>query len=543
MLFAQDEALRIEEFLERETSKELLRFFTAGSVDDGKSTLIGRLLYDARGVYEDQLASIRNSRVNRSSGGIDFSLLTDGLRAEREQGITIDVAYRYFSTPRRKFIIADTPGHEQYTRNMATGASTAALAIILVDARLGVLPQTRRHAAIASLLGIPRVVLAVNKMDLVGYSWSTFENVRAAFLDFAESLGFDDILPIPVSALEGVNVARRGQAMRWYTGPTLLEHLESVPTDEQRSHGELRFPVQYVNRPGLHFRGYAGQIASGTMRKGDPVLVLPSAKTSRIASITTFDGDLDSASTPMSVTVTLDDERDISRGDILVHPHARPLAARAFDAHLVWMAEDALVPDRSLLIKLATQQVTARVSAIHGKLVLQDMDHAPSGSLALNDIGMVRIEASRILLFDPYRLNRSTGSFILIDAISNATVAAGMILSAVEGTVPEGPVTASDRRLRSGHSPALLALSNRALALRLERRLFDQGCWVFASGRPVPDVSVAWNAGLILIAPEIADHRARDLDALPLPNDEDAALDALVAHLEQEGVIGVTARL
>ncbi len=532
----------IEEFLAQEAGKDLLRFFTAGSVDDGKSTLIGRLLYDSRGIYEDQLASIRQSRVNRSTGPIDFSLLTDGLRAEREQGITIDVAYRYFSTPKRKFIIADTPGHEQYTRNMATGASTAALSIILVDARLGVLPQTRRHAAIAGLLGIPRVVLAVNKMDLAGYDQAVFEKIRTDFLAFASRMGFEHIQPIPVSALEGENVARRGTAMAWYTGPALLEHLESVPVAETRAHPDLRFPVQYVNRPNLYFRGYAGQIASGSLSKGDPVLILPSGKTSRIASISTFDGDLETASAPMSITVTLEDERDISRGDMLVHPERRPVAARTFDAHLVWMHEDPLAPGRSLLIKQTTQQVTGRVTAIQGRLNLQTMEDSAAPILGLNDIGKVRIEASRTLLFDAYRANRPTGSFILIDPISNATLAAGMILGAVDRAAPEGHVTTSERLQRNGHSPALLAFSNRELALRLERRLFDHGCQVLASDKPVAQAELAWQAGLIVIAPEIADARVRQLDLVPLPKEEEAALDALMAYLEQQGILGVIER-
>lgn len=533
-------ALTIEEFLAQEASKQLLRFFTAGSVDDGKSTLIGRLLYDAQGIYEDQLASIRNSRVNRSTGPIDFSLLTDGLRAEREQGITIDVAYRHFSTPRRKFIIADTPGHEQYTRNMATGASTASLAIILVDARLGVLPQTRRHAAIASLLGIPRVVLAVNKMDLAGYSQQTFDEIRGNFFGFAAGLGFEEIVPIPVSALEGENVARRGQAMPWYDGPALLEYLESVPVEERRTRNDLRFPVQYVNRPNLYFRGYAGQIASGVIRKGDPVLILPSGKTSRVASITTFDGDLTAAAAPMSVTVTLEDERDISRGDMLVHPDARPHTGRSFDAELVWMTEDPLAAGRSLLLKHTTQQVTARVAAIHGKLDLQSMTHKGAAILGLNDIGRVRVEVSRPVMFDVYGDNRPTGAFILIDPITNATVAAGMIEAAVERKIAEGPVTPPERIQRNGHSPALLVVANRELALRLERRLFDHGCQVVALDQPVASAEIAWQAGLIVIAPGFADPRALSLDRVPLPKAEEAALDALVAYLERQGVLGVT---
>ncbi|HEY1242820.1 MAG TPA: GTP-binding protein, partial [Bryobacteraceae bacterium] len=323
------------EWLETAARTELLRFTTAGSVDDGKSTLIGRLLYDSKGAYEDQLASIRKVTKNQTSGGLDLSLLTDGLRAEREQGITIDVAYRYFSTPRRKFIIADTPGHEQYTRNMATGASTADLAVILIDARAGVLPQSRRHAYIASLLGIPHLVAAVNKMDLVDFREDVFTRIRDEFSSFAEGLGAYDIQFIPMSALEGDNVVRRSDRTPWYDGPSLLEHLETVPLADPRHAEDFRFPVQYVIRPNLDFRGFAGQIASGTIRRGDPVAVLPSGRTSRIRSIVTWESELEEAFAPMSVTLCLEDEIDISRGDMLVAPDRQPQTGRLVDATLV----------------------------------------------------------------------------------------------------------------------------------------------------------------------------------------------------------------
>jgi len=536
-LAENQQTLTIEEFLAQETRKELLRFSTAGSVDDGKSTLIGRLLYDAHGIYEDQLDSIQKSKVNRSSGPIDFSLLTDGLRAEREQGITIDVAYRYFATPKRKFIIADTPGHEQYTRNMATGASTASVAIVLVDARNGVLPQTRRHATISSLLGIPRVVLAINKMDLVGYSEEVYRWICKDFLSFAADLGFEEILPIPISALEGENVARTGKQMPWYEGPSLLEHLETVPVAASVEHQPLRFPVQYVIRPDQYFRGYAGQIATGTLQVGDEVVALPSGRASRIASITTFDGELKSAHAPMSVTVTLEDERDISRGDMLVHPQSPPLLARHLEANIVWMNDEPLTIGRNFLLKHTTQQVTVRVPYIESRLDIHSMERKAASALALNDIGTVQIEASRPIFFDSYRDSRLTGAFILIDPLSNATVAAGMIVASLERKHQKlVHVTPDERRTRNGHGPALLTLSRTSLALRLERRLFDHGCQVLSID-PASHEEALLAAGLIIIAPRSHYAGALSLDSLPLPKDEEAAVDAMMAYLEQQGVL------
>jgi sulfate adenylyltransferase large subunit len=533
---ASPQTLTIEEFLEQEAAKELLRFSTAGSVDDGKSTLIGRLLYDARGIFDDQLASVKNSAINRSSGPIDFSLLTDGLRAEREQGITIDVAYRYFATPKRKFIIADTPGHEQYTRNMATGASTASLAVVLVDARNGVLPQTRRHAAISSLLGIPRIVLAVNKMDLVDYSEQRFDEIRRDFLSFAHALGFTEILPVPVSALEGENVARRGASMPWFSGPCLLEYLETAPVAAAEDRKPFRFPVQLVTRPNQFFRGYAGTIASGSVRRGDPVLLLPSGKTSRVASISAFDGDLESARAPQSITLTLEDERDISRGEMIVHPSAVPRVSRYIEANLVWMTEEPLANGRNLLLKHTTQQVSVRV-AIQSRLDIHRMEHTPAATLGLNDIGVVRIDSSRPLFFDPYRENRLTGSFILIDPVKNGTVGAGMILrDAGRPQTHTGHVTAHERHARNGHRPAVLVLSRESLAARLERRLFDHGCQVIVID-PEDHAAALLAAGLILISPRGSHARAIDLDALPWPGDEDAAVDAILVFLEQKGVL------
>ena len=416
---------------------ELLRFSTAGSVDDGKSTLIGRLLYDCKGVYEDQVASVKKASVNRNAGTIDFSLLTDGLRAEREQGITIDVAYRYFATPRRKFIIADTPGHEQYTRNMATGASTADLAVVLVDARKGVLPQSRRHAYIAALLGIQHILVAVNKMDLVDFQQDVFEAIREEFSAFVAPLGVRDVEFIPISALEGDNVVARSERTPWYQGPALLAYLESAPTDHTRNLDDFRFPVQYVIRPSLDFRGYAGQIASGVLRPGDEVTVLPSGRTSRVKTISTYDGDLDVAYPLMAVTVTLEDELDISRGDMLVHSNAKPEVSRRFEASVVWMHQNALELGRYYLLKQTTHQVTASVTAIRHKVDINTLVNLPADQLSLNEIGVLELETHRPLYFDSYEKNRVTGSFILIDPLNNATVGAGMIRRSI-GKIDDG---------------------------------------------------------------------------------------------------------
>jgi sulfate adenylyltransferase large subunit len=484
-------AASIEEFLDHEYRKQLLRFTTAGSVDDGKSTLIGRLLYDSKGVYEDQLASVKNASVNRSAGPIDFSLLTDGLKAEREQGITIDVAYRYFATPKRKFIIADTPGHEQYTRNMATGASTAQVAIVLVDARKGVLPQSRRHAFIASLLGIPYVAVAVNKMDLVDFSQDVFDQIREEFLVFARHLGIPNLHFIPVSALDGDNVVTDSPRTPWYRGGSLLSYLETVPVEDLRAYEDMRFPVQYVIRPTLDFRGYAGQVASGIVRQGDPVMVLPSGRTSRVKSVVTFDGNVEEAYPPMSVTVCLEDEIDISRGDMLVTPSRMPHVSRRFEAAIVWMHQTPLQLDRPYLLKHTTQQITANVIAVLHRLDVNTQERHPSSGLDLNEIGAVMIETHKPIFFDAYKKNHTTGSFILIDPVSNATLAAGMITeraasddrtrrTALHGVEFErSRLTAAERWERNGHRPATVWLTARLdLAYLLERELFDRGCHV-----------------------------------------------------------------
>ena len=506
----------ITEFLESTARTGLLRFTTAGSVDDGKSTLIGRLLYDSKGVYEDQLAGVRKATRNVTANGLDLSLLTDGLRAEREQGITIDVAYRYFSTPKRKFIIADTPGHEQYTRNMATGASTADLAIVLIDARYGVLPQSRRHAFIASLLGIPHIVVTVNKMDLVDFREDVFTAIRDEFQAFARQIDCGDLTFIPLSALEGDNVVTRSRRMPWYQGPALLDHLETVPIASYSNLTSLRFPVQYVIRPNLDFRGFAGQVASGVMRRGDALTVLPSGRTSRVKSIVTWDGELEEAFAPMSVTVCLEDEIDISRGDMLVRSDDLPHAGRRFDATVVWMNQKPLAPNRPYLIKQATQIAQARIREIRARIDVNTLAHQPAGELALNEIGIVAVEAQRPLFFDPYRHNRATGSFILIDAITNETVGAGMVLQAHQATGPAGRVTQAERAAARGHGAMVIALEggDPEVGWALERRLFDHGYAVHVIHEP-EDLNQALRtsleAGLLVI---VTIQTSEDRDAL-----------------------------
>ena len=427
----------------------LLRICTAGSVDDGKSTLIGRLLYDSRAVYEDQVLSVEKASRNRTAGPIDFSLFTDGLRAEREQGITIDVAYRYFATARRKFILADTPGHEQYTRNMATGASTADVAILLVDARHGVREQTERHARIARLLGIGHFVLAVNKMDLVGFDQGIFDAICD---DFSRLLRGATLHAIPLSALEGDNVITRSPRTPWFEGPSLLEYLETVQVEEHRAAEAFRFPVQLVLRPDQSFRGYAGQIVSGTVRPGDTVTVWPSARKSRISRIVTWDGDLEEAFAPMSVTLVLDDELDISRGDVLA-AGAIQLGHR-FEAHVVWMDERPLNPERPYLIKHNARIVAAEVD----------------GALALNGIGQLTITASRPLLFDPYHQNRHTGSFVIIDPATNFTAGAGMIVRGLrEHTAGAARPTAAERIAQAAREAA-----SHADAVEAVRRVLEE---------------------------------------------------------------------
>ncbi|MDY3561903.1 sulfate adenylyltransferase subunit CysN [Gemmata sp. JC673] len=483
----------IHAYLARHQRKELLRFLTCGSVDDGKSTLIGRLLHDTKMIYEDQLAAVKrdSEKVGTTGAGeIDLALLTDGLKAEREQGITIDVAYRYFSTDRRKFIIADTPGHEQYTRNMATGASTCQLAIILIDARHGVQTQTRRHSFIVSLLGIRHVVVAVNKMDLVGHSQEVFERIKDDYTGFVAKLGLPDITFIPMSALKGDNVASKSGAMPWYHGPALLDHLETVHIASDRNLTDLRFPVQYVIRPNLDFRGFAGTVASGIVRKGDEVMVLPSGKRSRVKSIVTYDGEQDEAFAPQAVTITLADEVDVSRGDVLVRPDNPPHVSRQIEAMVVWMAEQPFVPGRTYTLKQTTRQVTAEVAAFRYGVDVNTLEHRAVARLELNEVGHVQLSLTQPLACDPYRTNAATGAFILIDRLTNNTVGAGMILEAGGARQAEAVVTAkaresliapAERERRFGQKPVTVLLvgltgsGKSRIAYALERRLWDEG--------------------------------------------------------------------
>jgi sulfate adenylyltransferase large subunit len=488
-LAGSERAENLAAFLEQDLRKELLRFTTAGSVDDGKSTLIGRLLHDAKAVYEDQVASIRKSKINRSGGAFDFSLLTDGLRAEREQGITIDVAYRYFSTQRRKFIIADTPGHEQYTRNMATGASTADLAIILVDATKGLLTQTHRHTYIASLLGIRCVVAAINKMDLANYSKDVFVRLQRDFLALTSHVGISDVQCIPISALAGDNIVRVSENMPWHSGPTLLGHLETVDFRQVRSLDRVRFPVQYVIRPDFRFRGFAGQLASGALRPGDSLVALPSGQETRIKAIVGFGGDSDQAIAPQSLTLRLENEIDLGRGDMLVSPSGLPAVSRSFSATVVWLHPNPLRAERPLLLKQTTRLVKARVRQIRHRINVNTLQSEPAEQLEMNGIAEVEVETNQPLFLDAYAANRATGSFILIDPFSNATVGAGMVRETSLDDAPKvgernpapprfgaGAVSVEERQRRHGHKPGILLLGNRgSLAKSLERALFDDG--------------------------------------------------------------------
>lgn len=435
--------LNIKEYLDKDEQKDLLRLLTAGSVDDGKSTLIGRLLFDSKKLYEDQLAALErdSKRMGNAGDHIDYALLCDGLKAEREQGITIDVAYRYFSTNNRKFIIADTPGHEQYTRNMITGGSTANLAIILVDARLGIITQTCRHTFLVSLLGIKHVVLAVNKMDLVDFSEERFNEIVAAYMKFVQPLGIPDVTCIPLSALDGDNVVEKSERTPWYKGISLLELLETVSIGNDHNLTDFRFPVQYVLRPNLDFRGFCGKIASGVVRKGDEVMALPSGKKSRIKSIVTYEGELDYAYPPQAVTLTLEDEIDVSRGEMLVHTGNAPVIDRNFEAMLVWMDEEAMDVDKSFFIKHTTHTGRIRIDSIKYKVDVNTMEHLSVENgrlkqeelpLQLNQIARVTLTAAQPFFFDAYQKNKACGSFILIDPITHNTSAVGMIIDRVE---------------------------------------------------------------------------------------------------------------
>ena len=492
----------IHSYLARHQKKELLRFLTCGSVDDGKSTLIGRLLHDTKMIYEDQLAAVKrdSAKFNTTGevGAVDLALLTDGLKAEREQGITIDVAYRYFSTDKRKFIIADTPGHEQYTRNMATGASTCQLAIILIDARYGVVTQTRRHSFIVSLLGIKHVIVAINKMDLVGYSQEVFETIKADYTGFVAKLDIPDVQFIPISALKGDNVVEKSPATPWYQGPPLLNHLETVHIASDRNLADMRFPVQYVIRPNLDFRGFAGTVASGIIRKGDAVTALPSGKSSRVKSIVTHDGELEEAFAPQAVTVTLENEIDVSRGDVLVHSNAAaPHLSHQVEAMVVWMSEKPFVPGRTYWIKHTTRLVSGQIGQFRYGVDVNTLEKRDATQLGLNEVGHVMLELNQPIAYDAYKASPATGSFIVIDRLANTTVGAGMILAPTDrggsgdhwGQQPasrhlsthQSQVTPRQREERLGHKAATVLLTGltcsgkATIAYALEQRLFAEG--------------------------------------------------------------------
>ena len=492
-------ATDITEYLQQHERKELLRFITCGSVDDGKSTLIGRLLFESKMIYEDQLSAIKKDSVKHGTTGddIDLALALDGLQDEQQQGITIDVAYRYFSTDKRKFIIADTPGHEQYTRNMATGASSADLAIILIDARRGVLTQTKRHSFIVSLLGIKHIIVAINKMDLVDYSQEVFEKIKSDYQDFAARLNLPDVHFLPISALKADNVVELSPRMPWYTGSPLMNFLETVYIASDRNLEDFRFPVQYVNRPNLDYRGFCGTIASGIIRQGDEIMAIPSRKMSRVKRIVTADGDVCEAFAPQAVTLLLEDEIDVSRGDMIVRPGNVPHVHHKFEAMVVWMHEEPLVPGKQYLIKQTTRTTPGVINTLRYRVDVNTLHRQDAPVLKLNEIGRCQFTLSQPLCFDAYRRNRTTGAFVIVDRISNSTVAAGMILDRETGDGVQGhwddesqsagshdeqsSVTLDERMARFGQQPATILLTGltgsgkTTIAYALERKLFDRG--------------------------------------------------------------------
>ncbi|MGZ8195322.1 MAG: sulfate adenylyltransferase subunit CysN [Methylosarcina sp.] len=529
----------INAYLAQHERKELLRFLTCGNVDDGKSTLIGRLLHDSKMIYEDQLAAVQADSVKSGTTGagkIDLALLVDGLQAEREQGITIDVAYRYFSTSTRKFIIADTPGHEQYTRNMATGASTCDLAIILIDARYGVQTQTKRHSFITSLLGIKHIIVAINKMDLVDYSEATFNKIKEDYLAFTQSLALHDIRFIPISALDGDNVVNPSANMPWFRGEPLMDALNNVKIANDYNFTDARFPVQYVNRPNLDFRGFCGTVASGVFHKGDRITALPSGKNSKIKSIVTYEGELEQAFPPMAVTLTLEDEIDISRGDMIVGNDAAPaIVADKFNAHIVWMNEKALAPGRQYTLKLATRSVSGSVSLIHHRIDVNTLEHHDANELKLNEIGYCTVSVNAPVVFDPYKASKGTGSFIIIDRLSNGTVGAGMIVGATGEEVLQ-PVSAQERTARFSQKAAAVALigeNSRETAYQIERRLFDNGHAATVLEAQNPQlIDAIKNAGLI----GLCINGSQELSDLVFDADK-VQLDDIYAELKNRKII------
>lgn len=529
----------IDAYLAQHENKELLRFLTCGNVDDGKSTLIGRLLHDSKMIYEDQLAAVQADSVKSGTTGagkIDLALLVDGLQAEREQGITIDVAYRYFSTSTRKFIIADTPGHEQYTRNMATGASNCDLAIILIDARYGVQTQTKRHSFITSLLGIKHIIVAVNKMDLIDYSEATYNKIKQDYLRFTDRLDLHDIYFIPMSALDGDNVVNRSENMPWFTDEPLMEKLNSVEIANDHNFSDTRFPVQYVNRPNLDFRGFCGTVASGIFRKGDQITAWPSGKSSKIKAIVTYDGDLEEAYPPMAVTLTLEDEIDISRGDVLISTEKQsPIIADKFNATIVWMTEKALTPGRQYTLKLATRSVSGSIAMIHHRIDVNTLEHHDAIELQLNEIGSCTVTVNAPVVFDAYKINKGTGAFIIIDRLTNGTVGAGMITGAVTDENQQA-VSTEERAARYSQKAvaiALTGLANQEVAYKLERKLFDNGhATTILETQNAALIPIIKNAGLIGLC---VNYRA-DLVDITFNTDKQS-IDDIYSALKEQKVV------
>ena len=529
----------INAYLVQHERKELLRFLTCGNVDDGKSTLIGRLLHDSKMIYEDQLAAVLADSVKSGTTGagmIDLALLVDGLQAEREQGITIDVAYRYFSTSTRKFIIADTPGHEQYTRNMATGASNCDLAVILIDARYGVQTQTKRHSFIVSLLGIKHIIVAINKMDLVGYSEATYNKIKDDYLAFVKTLNLHDIHFIPMSALDGDNVVNSSANMPWFSGKPMMTLLNSIEIFSDHNFVDARFPVQYVNRPNLDFRGFCGTVASGVFHQGDAITVLPSGKTSKIKAIVTYDGELEQAIAAMAVTLTLEDEIDISRGDIITgSQQVAPSIADKFKSSIVWMAEQPMKPGCRYLIKLATRSVSGSVSMIHHRIDVNTLEHHDANELKLNEIGTCTIAVNASVVFDPYQRNKTNGSFIVIDRLTNATVGAGMITGDASAE-DWSPVTIEERTARFGQFGAIITLSGsnaQQTANHLERKLFDNGHAASVMENPIDDsVMAIKKMGMLCLCLEYKNY-ATDLTF----DCEEYKVDDIYSALKSRGII------
>jgi len=529
-LIAQD----ILEYLKQHENKELLRFLTCGNVDDGKSTLIGRLLHDSKMIYEDQLAAIEKDSAKSGTTGekIDLALLVDGLQAEREQGITIDVAYRYFSTAKRKFIIADTPGHEQYTRNMATGASTCDLAIILIDARYGVQTQTKRHSFIASLLGIKHVVVAVNKMDLKDFDEGVFNKIKDDYLAFAENLHLEHIHFVPMSALDGDNVVERSVRSPWYTGQTLMEILETAEVAKDKNLENFRLPVQYVNRPNLDFRGFCGTIAAGTVHPGDTIMALPSQKTSKVERIVTYDGDLQEGFAGQAVTLTLEDEIDISRGDVIVKIDDLPQVGKKLNADIVWMTESALVPGKPYDLKFASGATAGTFSKIHHLVDVNTLEQSQADEVKLNEIALVEVSLEKAVPFDSYSKIPGTGAFIIIDRLSNVTIGAGMIVGAASDSDDNRAVTAEEKARRFNQKPAIVAVNAaepEAIVNALDRRLFEMGRVAAVASND--EAQILKNAGLVVLVAGGADGADISLAA------DQETIDSLIADLQEQGII------